>query len=1064
MLTGEDHERIVSWNHKAIHTQKTCMHYLVEAVARAMPHAEAVCSWDGSLSYSQLNNLSSIAARRLAKLGVEPGVFVPFVFEKSMWTVVATLAILKAGGAFVPLDPQHPESRLREIIASIGANIIVCSETLAPKFSTLVNCVAVISARTVNAKNCSSLHNFYSAVVHPSDPIFVLFTSGSTGLPKGMVHEHSAICTHAITHGEVMSYHGARVLQFAAYTFDVAIIDIFTTLIFGGTICIPSEEERMSNIIGAINNMKADYAILTPSFARVIKPSDVPTLKTLAVGGEALSQDGLKQWLEQVSVIQIYGPAEVGICLSIEMRLNKTRAETVGFPLPNCSCWLVDPDDVQKLVPVGAVGEMVVAGSSIARGYLNDEAKTKASFIDPPSWAKDLGLDDTRFFKTGDLLRYNTDSMDGSFDFVGRKDQQIKLRGQRVEPGEIEHHVACIPGVTISMATRPELGYFKGQLVLVVEMHSETSLQVKNEPISLLPNPVLTLEHVKEYLLRFLPGYMIPTTCLVVRRLPFVPSLKINRKKVEAWLESMIAVPGDLMGNSIGVLESSRLDPFEQTAIQLSSKIADIISNPGLTGLNFIFQAAGIDSIQIISFSLFLQQTYGIKLPIDILLNSSLTIRDLAALIDTRNESGKNVVASQTANLLSEYEATSRALFQTLESLPPLNQQRVPVKKVLITGATGYLGSAVLQNLLENSSVNVIALIHCNEPHQGIQRLISSARTKGWWKDDFSTRIQVWTGDLSALHLGLSSSHHSQLSSTLSDADISLNSIQAIIHSGAKVHYSSDFTSLKHTNITSTSILLSYFALSPHLHTFVFVSGGTQPDDDLTPSQLSTSPSLSAEIAQAGGYAHTKLVSEFLVADCAAHPAFSGKRICTIKPGYIVGSLEDGHSNKSDFIWRFVAGCVEIGAYNQEAVHRWLFIADVDLVAGTVVAPLFSESGEEESDGCAQTQRILDGLYFSELWELLRREFGWELDALSAGEWMERMKEAILAKGESHQLFSLMHVLERDGTVLGSARIPSPDLSAAAKERVGAVVKSNVRHLVDVGLIFPANLGKEVHV
>lgn len=729
------------------------MHYLVEAVARSNAHAEAVCAWDGSLTYSNLNYLSSLAARRLGKLGVGPGVYVPFAFEKSLWTVVATLAILKAGGAFVPLDPNHPTSRLQEILASTNAPLVVCSELFASRFMDLGKRVVVISARTTPLQKAKTSSDLFSPLVHPRDPIFVLFTSGSTGKPKGMVHEHGAICTHAITHGQVMGYHGARVLQFAAHTFDVAIIDIFTTLIFGGCVCIPSEEERQMDIVGAINNMRADYAILTPSFARLIKPLEVPTLKTLAVGGEALPQDGLREWLDKVSLIQIYGPAEVGICLTMEMDLN-TRAETVGFPLPNCSCWLVDTSDPHRLVPVGAVGELIVAGPSLAREYLNDEARSRASFLENLSWAKSLGLADARFFKTGDLLRYNTDSFDGSFDFVGRKDAQLKVRGQRVEPGEIEHHIACIPGVAISMVARPDRGCFAGQLVAIVEMRSEVSSQVRTEPISLCPDQSITLQHLKSHLSKSLPLYMIPTVCLVIRSMPFVPSLKINRKMVEAWLSDMSTAPSKMAEASMVDLKCSPLSSTELTAIVISNKVAELVASTDcerrtvLSNHDFNLQVTGVDSIQIITLYMFLQKSYGVKIPMNRLLDSTLTIRELAKVIDCRNNPNQCDKALHRIDVYQKYEIFSQGLFRTtVESLNHrLNGKHETGSDLrlnfFVTGATGYLGSGILQALMERPHINVFAHVRCEEESSGLRRIIKSGTDMGWWRDDYVSRIQ----------------------------------------------------------------------------------------------------------------------------------------------------------------------------------------------------------------------------------------------------------------------------------------------------------------------------------
>ena len=271
VVSEYDTQKMLTWNPKEPFAtrQETCMHNLVKGRVREIPSSQAVCAWDGSLTYSQLDTLSTIAARRLTCLGIGPGAYVPFAFEKSKWAVVASLGILKAGGAFVPLNPRDPHARLIEILRNVNADVVVTMEAFVATFEGLVKHIEVISTDTMHQRpitersseyiRLNGLSSSHIKSVSPKDPIFVLFTSGSTGKPKGMIHEHGAICTHAMTHGEAMGYHGARVLQFAAHTFDVAIIDIFTTLIFGGCICIPSEEDRKNNIVEVINNMRVDY-------------------------------------------------------------------------------------------------------------------------------------------------------------------------------------------------------------------------------------------------------------------------------------------------------------------------------------------------------------------------------------------------------------------------------------------------------------------------------------------------------------------------------------------------------------------------------------------------------------------------------------------------------------------------------------------------------------------------------------------------------------------------------------------------------------------------------------
>ena len=1099
-------QQMLSWNPPDPFAAQVnaCMHDLVSAKSEQMPESEAVCSWEGSLTYFELNRLSAVAADRLQSVGVGPGYYVPFAYEKSIWAVVAMLAILKAGGAFVPLNPQDPTARLEQILLGVSAQVVVTSEGFAGLFKEIAKEVVVISKETVQSRDLtfSNGQNGNLKTVTrracPEDPIFVLFTSGSTGTAKGMMHTHRSSCTHAFSHGKAMGYHKARVLQFAAYTFDVAIFDIFTSLLFGGCICVPSEEERRHGIVNVIRSLRADHAIFTPSFAGVIDPADVPTIKTMSVGGEALPQERIQRWAEKVRLIQIYGPAELGICLTMEMRIG-TRPETVGHPLDNSSCWLVDPTDSDRLVPIGTVGELVVAGPSLAQGYVNDAARTARSFIAAPIWAQRMGLQYSRFYKVGDLLRYNLDALDGTFDFIGRKDAQIKLRGQRLEPGEIEYHIGHLPDVTVCMVTRPEHGCFAGELIVMVQLHDkkDQSSRVRDEPLCLAPVQSLRIDDVRQHLGKLLPGYMIPSACLVVKCMPFVPSLKVDRRRVDKWLADMQTRPKEIT--------QSLLDPLnysERTALSLSTKISEYMAVKDrryqlrLRGHDFRIQDVGIDSIQIISLSLFLQREYAVRVPMEILLSSTLTIRDLSRLIDIPSiprVNGSTLHSPQELTHLDIYEEAellSRNLFDQIGPQPRNISlgPRTPIRNVLVTGATGYLGTAILHRLLGLPNIHVYALIRCLDTVSGFQRLRDAIITQGWWQEAYVTRIHVWKGDITQPSLGLGEQEQRQI---LGHSVRPEDAIQALIHSAAHVHYSRGYDALKSVNITATLSALQLTAQAAHLETFVFVSGGVSPSygssiKTASSSSFSPSPSPSpssskssstasndAPLREASGYTQTKLVAEAIVERCMHSPIFAAteqrhKSIRIVKPGYIIGSTSNGIANTNDFIWRLVAGCVEIGAYNNDDAARWLYVADVDTVAGDVMGGIVAgdEGGGEGRGGIVNggsvegmreidpIVRVTDGLPLSSLWHILTSVHGYRLKPLPQADWLIRLRNRIFEVGESHLLFPLLHILDRDGGAVGEDVDAGLRMTEELRSaRVVEAVSKNVEFLIQVGFL-----------
>ena len=734
-----------------------------------------------------------------------------------------------------------------------------------------------------------------------------------------------------------------------------------------------------------------------------------------------------------------------------------TAPEEVGRPLPNCSCWLVEPDDTDRLVPVGAAGEMIIAGPTLACGYLNDDVKTQLSFIAAPTWAIRMGLQFKRFYKTGDILRYDVDTLDGSYRFVGRKDAQIKLRGQRIEPGEVEYHLGQLPNVAVSMVTRPDEGCYAGELVAVVQMqhfNGERS-KFRDESISLAPYQSLPIEMVREYLSKILPHYMIPTVCLVVNSMPFVPSLKIDRRLVSTWLMGMNARPSGLKMKLFG-----RLNPHEVTANALSIEIAQLLARKTkarcfmFEGHDFALQDAGIDSIQTISLLMSIYKQYRRKISVNVLLSSKTTIRGLARLIDETEEpyldrqgSGNGAISptgitmqATVVDLCYNSKILTENLFRNL-NVNKGERPNGPTENVFLTGATGYLGSAILRQLLESPNIKVYALICCSTKSTGLQRIVDAATLYGWWQDKYISRIHVWLGDLTKTSLGLGTTELELLRGEAAPTDLS---IHAIIHNGAKVHYSSDYETLKAVNINSTLELLQITAHATHVSKLVYVSGGEKPN-----STTCDAPSTSLDhLTDASGYTQTKVMSEQLVRKCVDHAAFQKISLRIVKPGYIIGSIHKGIANQKDFIWRLVAGCIEIAAYNRDEAEHWLFIADVDRVADSVTKEIFAGDNLHGKYPSGHVDRVLDGLRFSELWDVVADVYGMAFEALGQGEWMSRLRDKVLESGDTHLLFPLLHVLERDGGCLGEEASPM-----AATAGIKEVVEKNVRHLIDVGFL-----------
>ena len=1052
LTTQRDLDHMQRWNSPFPHKVDACVHDLVLQHAKSSPQSLALCSWDGDTTYHQLDALSLQLARHLISAGIKRETLAPVCFRKSRYAVIAMVAILRAGGAFVPLDPSHPKDRLKAIIEKAKAKIVIASPETAHLFQGTVATVIQVSSSML--KSMDQKLEYDVPNVWPDNAAFVLFTSGSTGKPKGILQEHASVCTSSLAHGRAMNVTASsRVFQYAAFTFDVSMMDIFTTLIYGGCVCIPSEEDRMGSFTSVMNRMSVNWVLFTPSVASLITPDDVPTLETLAFGGEAVTQENITGWVGRVRLFNCYGPAECAACSIGEVTQKDSRPANIGRQFGAGLNWVVDLENHNRILPIGAVGELLVEGPTLARGYLDDLAKTQDAFIKSPAWPRGAGINrPRRIYKTGDLVRQNSD---GTFDFVGRKDLQLKVRGQRVELGEVEFHLSTFPGIALSMAVMPQSGPYSKVLLGVIQLHQQCgNLHMHPTKLDLVSNEdVLAAKFDKEKLSQLLksklPSYMVPAYLLIVNKLPLSVSGKIDRKVVDAWLVSTSRTFEPLAPRN--GYKKDLLQPENVIALELCSKILSMVARPGtkfldtLGGSNFPLTAIGMDSIQTISLTMYIRQRFGVKVHLDTLINPQSTIRSVANSIESLLIGGHEAMTDPRVNIMESFRSCRQ------EALKGFLKSEAGLRNVFVTGATGFLGSRILYQLCSRPDVRkIVVLVRSRSPAQALQRILQSAKLSGWWMDKYITKLEAWTGDLEKPKLGLTEHHWHRLCGY----GIPAERITAVIHNGATVNWNASFFSLKATNVDSTVDLLNVASQSAALTDFVFVSGGRQ----LTIGDAGDME-VAEEVARSNGYSQTKFLSEWMVKEYALTVASSRQRVSIVKPGYIIGTVEDGIATAGDFIWRLAAGCLDIEAYNAADANDWLFVSDVDRVAAAVSDCCCSTKDPVQSRG-AKVVKIFDGLVVSDFWGVVSHELGYEIRPLSSDSWTKRIYKEIESKNEKHPLWPLLQTVEEGQGKLGAPCDPRATVEID-EWRVKAAVKKSVGYLSDIGFL-PKRKGREI--
>ncbi|KAH8691335.1 putative nonribosomal peptide synthase [Talaromyces proteolyticus] len=535
-LGKEDLNAIWGWNNKIPSSNEQVLHELILESASKRPDKVAVDAWDCKLSYSQLDNLSRNLASHLSKYGVGRHSVIPILSPKSGYIPVAVLAILRSGAAFLPLDSTQPLNRLKTVVNQVKPDVILAATSTIDAATSLgAKVVPIETCRNavVNGTNTAE----QEAESHLDDVACILFTSGSTGIPKGVMQTHRALSSSVIHQAAQSGFTDTtRAFEFASYTFDVSWNMIFKILAVGGTLCVPSEEDRQNDLSGALSRSGATLTELTASVARLLNPDALSHLETLILSGEPVDIREFEHWKPKVRVIVCYGPSECTSVSTINPGLQDQSSEDGIGRASGCAIWIVDPKNYRHLMPVGAVGEILIQGPIVGKGYYNNETLTRASYISDLPWLNSTNEGKAIFskhaFLSGDLARYDEN---GNLHFVSRKDLQVKLHGQRIELEEVQHHVRKVIGDVVGPVIACILGDSgPGSEQKLAAFLTEKHTERKDVCDLAVPESaaVTALQIIDEKLGALLPKYMVPSAYYFVTTVPLTNNGKINRKRL----------------------------------------------------------------------------------------------------------------------------------------------------------------------------------------------------------------------------------------------------------------------------------------------------------------------------------------------------------------------------------------------------------------------------------------------------------------------------------------------------------------------------------------------------
>ncbi|MFZ5515903.1 MAG: amino acid adenylation domain-containing protein [Candidatus Zhuqueibacterota bacterium] len=598
MKESEMNTLLNEWNKtKAEFPKDFCMHQWFEALAEKQPNAVAVTYEGSQLTYSELNARANQLSFYLRKQGVKSENLVGICMERSLDMMVAILGTLKAGGAFIPLDPVYPEERLAYMIEDSALSVLLTQKGLAERLKTYHAIVIALDEQWESIAGEESTN--LALELDPDNLAYVIYTSGSTGRPKGTMLRHRGWCNLGAAQKRAFGAGpGSRILQFSSLSFDASVWEMVMALLSGATLCLTTRDMLTSGqgLLEVLQRDAITTVTLPPSVLSVVPQAELPNLSTIITAGEACTPDLVSRWAKGRRFFNAYGPTETTVCASmLDVSDNRYTNPPIGRPIDNFQLYVLDSN--MQPVSVGVPGELHIGGMGLARGYLKRPDLTADRFVPNP-----FGTEEgARLYKSGDLVRFLAD---GAIEFLGRIDHQVKVRGFRIELGEIESVLGDHPDIRDAVVLVREDQ--PGDKRLVAYVIPENGRE-------------FTVAELRAYLRNRVPDYMVPSAFMALTEFPLTPNGKIDKKSLPAPDQSRPE------------LESAYVAPRNEIEEKLAALCGELL-HVEKVGVHDNFFELGGHSLLATQFISHIREAFDVELPLRTLFESP-TVAGLAEKI-----------------------------------------------------------------------------------------------------------------------------------------------------------------------------------------------------------------------------------------------------------------------------------------------------------------------------------------------------------------------------------------------------------------------------------------------
>ncbi|MGW1980745.1 non-ribosomal peptide synthetase [Streptomyces sp. NPDC001889] len=945
-LTAEDRARVTgTWAHGPAATPGAPLAH--EAFARAAartPDAPAAVHGSERLTYAELDAAAGAVAARLVADGHGRG-RIGVLLERSLDLPVAVLAVLKAGGCCVPLDPSYPAERLHFMLDDSRVEVVLTDrgplhDRLAGRAGVRPLPLDEARAGAPAAARGDRALGELPRDIHRDDPAYMVYTSGSTGRPKGVVLPHrtlAAVVDQQVRRSSATGSGTGRTAQLAPMSFDVAFQELFATWAAGGTLVLVDEAVRRdpAALLALVENAAIERIFLPcvalqqlAEYAASTGGRPCPALREVISAGEQLFLTPAVRRFFTVNTAAVldnqYGPSETHVVTAGRLTGPPEhwpdRAD-IGRPLPGARILILD--EQLSPVPPGAVGEICIGGESVALGYHERPELTRRKFVRDPFTSRPATL-----YRSGDRGSFRPD---GTIVFHGRRDGQVKVRGHRVELGEIESAVKAVPGVADAVVTAD------------VSAARTTRLVAHYVPAG---RDAPDAEGLRGALRQSLPDALVPSLLLPLPRLPLTPSGKVDRAALSA--------PGRVPDGREAP-GTATAPPATEPERRMAAIWREVLGVERI-GVDDDFFSVGGDSLLVVRLLLRVHEEWGVRLGLASFF-AAPTVRRMAALLAGTAHRPALPDLSGDIELPPGIVPASGA-----RRTPPASPERV-----LLTGGTGFLGTFLLAEVLRTTDATVHCLVRACDAPTGAKRLRAALDGYGLWHDDFTDRIAAVPGDLTRQRLGLTADTFDRLA----------RRVDAVYHAGAAVNLAHSYEQLRAANVHGTAEVLRLAALHRtvplhHIST-VGVHSGRAPGGGPVPPTEPLPPAASLR----NGYAQSKWAAETLLERARER----GLPVSVYRPSRIWGASDTGLCQTSDYLWLLLKGCVEAGRAPEDLVEGFDLVP-VDYVSAAVVALSRDPRAANRTFHLASGHRL--SLARTVGW---LRSLGYAIEGVPLGEW-----------------------------------------------------------------------------